>query len=106
MLGGCHTDLLTLGNAALTVAGTIGGTAITGDSNQDTTLVNYIGTLATQAVRNEIISNSGGNNLSQSRDTSITADTNSPTGGFSLFRNFMRLIARPLRALLNFLIRS
>ena len=56
----------------------VGGTAITGDTTQDTTLVNYIGTLATQAVRNEIISNSGGNNLSQSRDTSITADTNSP----------------------------
>jgi len=57
----------------------IGGTAITGDTAQDTTLANYIGTLTTQVVRNEIISNSGGNNLSQSRDTSITADTNSPT---------------------------
>ena len=54
------------------------GTAITGDDTKDTTLLNYIDTIATQVMRNETVTVSAGNTLTQTKDTSITVDSSSP----------------------------
>ena len=54
------------------------GTAITGDDTQDTNLLNYIDSIATQVMRNESVTVSAGNTLTQVTDTSITTDSSSP----------------------------
>jgi len=54
------------------------GTAITGDDTQDTNLLNYIDSIATQVMRNESVTVSTGNTLTQTTDTSITVDSSSP----------------------------
>ena len=54
------------------------GTAITGDDTQDTNLLNYIDSIATQVMRNETVTVSAGNTLTQTTDTSITVDSSSP----------------------------
>ena len=56
----------------------IGGTAVTGDSTQDTTLLNYIDSIATQVMRNETVTVSSGNILTQTKDLGITTDSSSP----------------------------
>ena len=56
----------------------LGGTAITSDSTQDTNLLNYIDSIATQVMRNETVTVSSGNTLTQTTDTSITTDSSSP----------------------------
>ena len=56
----------------------ITGTAITGNSTQDTNLLNYIDTVAAQVMRNETVTISSGNTLTQTKDTSITVDSASP----------------------------
>ena len=56
----------------------IGGTAITGDDTQDTNLLNYIDTIAAQVMRNETVTVSAGNTLTQVKDTSQTVDGSSP----------------------------
>ena len=56
----------------------IGGTAITGDNTQDTALGNYIETIATEVVRNLLVTVSTGNTQTQTRDLTVTADGNSP----------------------------
>ena len=55
-----------------------GGTDITGDDTQDTALANYIGTVGTEVARNLVVSTSTGNNLTQVRDLTLTADTVNP----------------------------
>ena len=56
----------------------ISGSAITGDDTQDTNLLNYIDAIATQVMRNETVTISSGNTLTQVKDTSQTVDSNSP----------------------------
>ena len=56
----------------------VSGTAITGDDTQDTNLLNYIDSIATQVMRNESVTVSTGNTLTQTTDTSITVDSSSP----------------------------
>ena len=56
----------------------IGGTAITGDSAQDTQLLNYIKSVGAQIVRNEVVSTSTGNVQTQTTDNTITADLSDP----------------------------
>jgi len=56
----------------------ISGTAITGDDTQDTTLATYIETVATEVIRNIVVSTSAGNTESQTTFNSITADTADP----------------------------
>ena len=56
----------------------IGGTAVTGNSTQDTTLLNYIDSIATQVMRNETVTVSSGNVLTQTKDLGITTDSSSP----------------------------
>ena len=45
----------------------VGGTAITSDDTQDTNLLNYIDSIATQVMRNETVTISAGNTLTQTR---------------------------------------
>ena len=56
----------------------VGGTAITSDDTQDTNLLNYIDSIATQVMRNETVTVSAGNTLTQTKDPSITTDSSSP----------------------------
>jgi len=56
----------------------IGGTDITGNDTQDTNLLNYIDSIATQVMRNETVTISSGNTLTQVKDTSQTVDSSSP----------------------------
>ena len=56
----------------------VAGTAITGDDTQDTNLLNYIDTIAAQVMRNETVTVSAGNTLTQTKDTSVTVDSSSP----------------------------
>ena len=46
----------------------VGGTAITSDDTQDTNLLNYIDSIATQVMRNETVTVSAGNTLTQTKD--------------------------------------
>ena len=55
-----------------------GGLIITGNNTQDTTLLNYIDSIAAQVIRNETVTVSAGNGLTQTKDTSITVDSSSP----------------------------
>ena len=55
-----------------------GGTDITGIAGEDSALVNSIETVGTQVIRNELVSASAGNNKTQTRDLTITADGASP----------------------------
>ena len=59
----------------------LGGQAadiITGDDTQDTTLLNYIESIATQVMRNETVTVSPGNTETQVTDGNITVDSSSP----------------------------
>ena len=56
----------------------LGGTAITSDGTQDTNLLNYIDSIATEVMRNETVTVSSGNTFTQTVDTSITVDSSSP----------------------------
>ena len=56
----------------------VGGTAITGNNTQDTNLLNYIDTIATQVMRNETVTVSAGNGESQTKDNTITVDAGAP----------------------------
>ena len=57
----------------------LGGSAITGDNTQDTALANYIETVGIEVARNEVVSASAGNTLTQTRDLTITGDASNPT---------------------------
>jgi len=56
----------------------IGGTNITGSDAQDTTLLNYIDSIATQVMRNETVTVSAGNTETQTKDLNVTTDSTSP----------------------------
>ena len=56
----------------------VGGAAISGDDTKDTTMLNYIESIAHQVMRNETVTVSAGNGETQIKDTSITADTANP----------------------------
>ena len=56
----------------------VGGTAITGNSAQDTTLNGYIETIADQCLRGVTVSTSAGNTETQYVDNTITNDSNDP----------------------------
>ena len=56
----------------------LGGTAITGDSAQDTALADYIKAIGAQIIRNEVVSTSTGNVQTQTADNTITADSADP----------------------------
>ena len=50
----------------------------TGDSGADIALLDYAGPVAADVVRNTLVSAASGNNLTQTRDLTITTDTASP----------------------------
>ena len=54
------------------------GTAVTGNTTQDTQLLNYIKAIGTQVVRNETVTVSSGNVKTQTKDSGITVDSSSP----------------------------
>jgi len=56
----------------------VSGTNITGSDSQDTTLLNYIDSIATQVMRNETVTVSAGNTETQVKDVNVTTDTSSP----------------------------
>jgi len=56
----------------------VSGTNITGSDGQDTTLLNYIDSIATQVMRNETVTVSAGNTETQVKDVNVTTDTSSP----------------------------
>ena len=56
-----------------------GGTAISGDNAQDTALVNYLVTISQEVSRNLVVTQSAGNNETQTRDLTITGDSSAPS---------------------------
>ena len=54
------------------------GTPVTGNTTQDTQLLNYIKDIGTQVVRNESVTVSAGNGQTQTTDSGITVDSSSP----------------------------
>ena len=54
------------------------GTPVTGNTTQDTQLLNYIKDVGTQVVRNEAVTVSSGNVQTQTTNSAITTDTASP----------------------------
>ena len=59
-------------------SGLTGGNVISGTGATDSLLLNYLGTVATEVVRNLVVSTSTGNNETQTRDLTITTDTANP----------------------------
>ena len=56
----------------------VGGTAITGNNTQDTTLLTYLAAAAQDCASNVSVAVASGNTESQTIDATLTADTNNP----------------------------